>query len=166
MLTRYQAVLGALAATAMLTGCHNSSDDPGPPAPTSYLRVIHASPDAPNVNVTKDNALIAPNLGYAGVTPLGSYTAGIASLKVDAVLPGGTATVIGPANVPLSANTINTVLAIGKVGSGTLALSSGPVYDPAGKNFATFTSIWRLEAPGVWRIVFDKGNENCDCKAP
>lgn len=50
--------------------------------------------------------------------------------------------------------------------SGTLALSSGPVYDPAGRNFATFTSIWRLEAPGVWRIVFDKGNENCDCKAP
>lgn len=50
--------------------------------------------------------------------------------------------------------------------SGTLALSSGPVYDAAGKNFATFTSIWRLEAPGVWRIVFDKGNEVCDCKAP
>jgi ketosteroid isomerase-like protein len=51
--------------------------------------------------------------------------------------------------------------------SGTLALSSGPVYDPAGKNFATFTSIWRLEAPGVWRIVFDKGNDVCDCaKAP
>jgi len=50
--------------------------------------------------------------------------------------------------------------------SGTLALSSGPVYDPAGRNFATFTSIWRLEAPGVWRIVFDKGNEVCDCKAP
>ena len=33
--------------------------------------------------------------------------------------------------------------------------------------FATFTSIWRLEAPGVWRIIFDKGNEVCDCpKAP
>ena len=41
--------------------------------------------------------------------------------------------------------------------SGTLALSSGPVWDPKGKQFATFTSIWRLEAPGVWRIVFDKG---------
>ena len=50
--------------------------------------------------------------------------------------------------------------------SGTLALSSGPVFDPAGRNFATFTSIWRLEAPGVWRIVFDKGNEICDCKMP
>ncbi len=51
--------------------------------------------------------------------------------------------------------------------SGTLALSSGPVFDPAGKNVATFTSIWRLEAPGTWRIVFDKGNDVCDCpKAP
>jgi ketosteroid isomerase-like protein len=47
--------------------------------------------------------------------------------------------------------------------SGTLALSSGPVRDPNGKVFATFTSIWRLEAPGVWRIVFDKGNDVCDC---
>ncbi|NNK99825.1 MAG: nuclear transport factor 2 family protein [Xanthomonadales bacterium] len=47
--------------------------------------------------------------------------------------------------------------------SGTLALSSGPVYDPQGKRVATFTSIWRLEAPGKWRIVFDKGNEVCNC---
>ena len=51
--------------------------------------------------------------------------------------------------------------------SGTLALSSGPVWDPKGKQFATFTSIGRLEAPGAWRIVFDKGNEVCEClKAP
>ena len=28
---------------------------------------------------------------------------------------------------------------------------------------ATFTSVWRLEAPGTWRIVFDKGNDVCDC---
>lgn len=48
--------------------------------------------------------------------------------------------------------------------SGNLALSSGPVFNPAGKKIATFTSIWRLEAPGVWRIVFDKGNDECDCK--
>jgi len=49
--------------------------------------------------------------------------------------------------------------------SGTLALSSGPVRNPAGKDVATFTSIWRLEAPGKWRIVFDKGNDICDCAA-
>ncbi len=40
---------------------------------------------------------------------------------------------------------------------GTLALSTGPVRDPEGKLIARFNSIWRQEAPGVWRIVFDKG---------
>jgi ketosteroid isomerase-like protein len=50
--------------------------------------------------------------------------------------------------------------------SGTLALSSGPVFDPAGKKIAYFNSIWRLEAPGVWRIVFDKGQDICDCAKP
>jgi ketosteroid isomerase-like protein len=41
--------------------------------------------------------------------------------------------------------------------SGTLALSTGPVFDPAGKCIGSFLSVWRQEAPGVWRIVFDKG---------
>ncbi len=49
--------------------------------------------------------------------------------------------------------------------SGTLALSTGPVFDPAGKRIATFTSIWRQEAPGAWRIVLDKGETACDCAA-
>jgi ketosteroid isomerase-like protein len=44
--------------------------------------------------------------------------------------------------------------------SGTLAISTGPVFDASGKPVASFMSIWRREAPGVWRIVFDKG---CDC---
>lgn len=46
--------------------------------------------------------------------------------------------------------------------SGSLALSSGPVRDPRGKQIGTFTSIWRLEAPGTWRIIFDKGCKVCD----
>jgi len=50
--------------------------------------------------------------------------------------------------------------------SGTLALSTGPVRDASGKTVATFTSIWRADSPGVWRIVFDKGNDACDCAKP
>ena len=45
--------------------------------------------------------------------------------------------------------------------SGTLALSTGPVRDPDGKPLGTFTSIWRREGPGKWRIVFDKGSPAC-----
>lgn len=47
--------------------------------------------------------------------------------------------------------------------SGTLALTSGPVHDPSGKQTGTFTSIWRREADGHWRIVFDKGCPACEC---
>ncbi len=49
--------------------------------------------------------------------------------------------------------------------AGDLAISSGPAYDPSGKQFGTFTSIWRREAPNTWRIIFDKGNPVCDCAA-
>ena len=40
---------------------------------------------------------------------------------------------------------------------GTLALSTGPVRDPKGALIGRFNSVWRQEAPGVWRVVFDKG---------
>ena len=49
--------------------------------------------------------------------------------------------------------------------SGTLAHSSGPVYDKAGKRVGTFNSIWRREADGSWKVVFDKGCDVCECAA-
>lgn len=45
--------------------------------------------------------------------------------------------------------------------SGTLALSTGPVRDPAGRIVGRFNSIWRQESPGVWRVVFDRGEPFC-----
>jgi ketosteroid isomerase-like protein len=45
--------------------------------------------------------------------------------------------------------------------SGALALSSGPVRNAAGETVAQFTSIWRREADGTWRVVFDKGCDVC-----
>lgn len=49
---------------------------------------------------------------------------------------------------------------------GSLALSTGPVRDPAGKPIARFNSIWRQEAPGVWRVVFDKGQPADPARPP
>ncbi len=49
------------------------------------------------------------------------------------------------------------------VESGTLALSSGPVFDPAGRRVGTFTSTWRLEKDGAWRVVLDIGCPPCRC---
>ena len=47
--------------------------------------------------------------------------------------------------------------------SGKLALSSGPVKDPKGETIARFTSIWRMEANGQWRVIFDRGCPACKC---
>ena len=49
--------------------------------------------------------------------------------------------------------------------SGTLALTSGPVYDAGGKAIGRFNSVWRQEAPGQWRVVFDKGSPLCPAPA-
>jgi len=46
--------------------------------------------------------------------------------------------------------------------SGHLALSTGPVHNAEGKLIGEFSSIWRQEAPGTWRIIFDKGNPVCN----
>ncbi|MCM3881341.1 MAG: nuclear transport factor 2 family protein [Vicinamibacterales bacterium] len=45
--------------------------------------------------------------------------------------------------------------------SGSMALTSGPVHDPAGKLVGRFNSIWRLEPDGRWRVLFDRGAPVC-----
>lgn len=42
--------------------------------------------------------------------------------------------------------------------SGQLGLSSGKVFSPEGDEIGRFNSIWRKEADGLWRVVFDKGS--------
>lgn len=49
------------------------------------------------------------------------------------------------------------------VASGTLAYSGGPIRDPDGKVIGRYNSIWRLEAPGLWKVVFDRGSDFCNC---
>ncbi len=49
--------------------------------------------------------------------------------------------------------------------SGTLVATSGPVFDPEGKRAGTFNSVWRKNADGQWKIIFDNGCPRCDCGA-
>lgn len=50
--------------------------------------------------------------------------------------------------------------------SGTLALSTGPVRNADGQESGRFQSIWRREASGAWRIVFDRGSPACQPSGP
>ena len=49
--------------------------------------------------------------------------------------------------------------------SGTLAHSSGPVRNAQGQLIGRFNSVWRKDADGVWRVIFDRGTPVCDCGA-
>lgn len=44
--------------------------------------------------------------------------------------------------------------------SGALAMTTGPVRDESGKVTGRFSSVWRLESDGRWRVIFDRG---CPC---
>lgn len=112
-------LLTAMLATA-LAACGDSNDElPGPdPVSTANLRVIHASPDAPTVNVTGNRELLSSGLDYAQGTRFYAIPSGTATLRVDAQLPGNTtSTVIGPAALTLTANTDYTALAVGRTAS-------------------------------------------------
>jgi len=49
--------------------------------------------------------------------------------------------------------------------SGSLALSSGSVHDAQGNRIGTFSTIWRKEKDGAWRVVFDKGCPVCESES-
>ncbi len=48
---------------------------------------------------------------------------------------------------------------------GKLALSTGPMLQQ-GRIVGRFNSVWRLEAPNTWHIVFDKGEAVCSAPIP
>jgi pimeloyl-ACP methyl ester carboxylesterase/ketosteroid isomerase-like protein len=41
--------------------------------------------------------------------------------------------------------------------TGTVGLSTGPVYDPDGKHGGSFTSTWMKQKDGSWKVLFDSG---------
>jgi hypothetical protein len=114
--------LVALLATAVaLAGCQSNSSDNNAPAPTPVaqnapVRFIHASADAPNVNVVGQlGQNLVADLGFKQVSPFQAVGVGTLNLRVDGIVPGGTATVIGPVDLDVAAGHAYSVIALGQV---------------------------------------------------
>ncbi|GAA5187271.1 DUF4397 domain-containing protein [Ferrimonas gelatinilytica] len=114
-------------ASLAITACSDSDDDvvittPPTPSPgTGYVRVLHASPDAPKVNVMVNGAAALEAVDYAVGSGFIALEEDSYEIAVDAILPGGdTTTVVGPASIPIDADTEYSVVAVGKAGDGTL----------------------------------------------
>ncbi len=40
-------------------------------------------------------------------------------------------------------------------GAGDIGLSTGPVFDPSGKQVGNYSSIWRKQKDNTWKVIFD-----------
>ena len=104
-----------LAASFLALAACDSDDDLPPPIPGATVQILHGSPDAPAVNVLVDGTEALTDVDFKQSSGWIDVDAGTYSIEVQGILPGGNATVIGPADLTFDADTINTVVALNNV---------------------------------------------------
>lgn len=93
----------------------NNSRSNTPVVDFSSIQVLHASPDAPAVNVFLNDVERLSGVDYKSGSGFIGLNAGTYSVRVDGILPGGNATVIGPVDLQFDADTLYTIAAVGPV---------------------------------------------------
>jgi hypothetical protein len=88
--------------------------NPPPPA-TFMLQVLHASPDAPAVNVLVNGTQRLAGVDYKQGSAALQLDVGSYDIQVDGITPTGTATVIGPVNLTFDADTLYSIVAVNDV---------------------------------------------------
>ncbi|NOT32690.1 MAG: DUF4397 domain-containing protein [Candidatus Eisenbacteria bacterium] len=147
---RQISLLGAAAlALFAVTGCSSDDDNPvspGTPAAQARVMAVHASPDAPAVDLLVDGTIAGTALAFPNSTPYLSVTSGTRNVKVNVT---GTATTVINADLALSANTNYSVFATDSVASiGALVLTDDLTAPAAGKAHVRFVHL-SPNAPAV-----------------
>ncbi len=110
------ALITALVAVLALAPRGASAADSG------RVRVMHASPDTPAVDIFVDGAKAVTALAFPNNTPYVTLPAGGHNVKVFVSPSNGTGSPALEANLEIAAGKDYSVLAVGEVGNGTLAL--------------------------------------------
>jgi hypothetical protein len=100
-----------LAAGALIAACSDDNDNTGPEG-EARVRVVHASPDAPDVDVLLNDAEVLGDVPYLTASDYLDTPAGDQNLEVNAA---GTATTLIDTDVSLVDGTDYTVIASGLV---------------------------------------------------
>ncbi len=164
-------IVAAVAAVCLLGGCAGGPKSGTPPAAAKAIQPAPApTPESAQAATAAATAeVVAAERAFANTMATRDFKRFITFLSPDAVFFSGNAVKHGAAEVAEQwAPYFDSPQApfawapdhVEVLASGTLALSTGPVYQK-GKLVGRFNSIWRLEAPNTWRIVFDKGEAVC-----
>ncbi len=113
------AVYRVMMATMLLclAACSSGSHSNSAPAPTARFQVVHASPDAPRINVLIDGALWASNLDYGDGLGEITFPAGSHTVTIQANTPAGPVTVLGPTDSTFVADTDYVIMVEGDTAS-------------------------------------------------
>jgi ketosteroid isomerase-like protein len=170
-------LLGAALLALALGGCASSAPRAGAPA----ARASATASAAPTAQAQARAALqqatvqvIAAERAFASTMSQRNFKAFLTFLSSDAIFFSGSSVERGPSQIaeqwapyfqgrqaPFAWQPDDVqVLTDGK-----LALSTGPLLQ-GGHIVGRFNSVWRLEAPGVWRIILDKGEAVCSAPPP
>jgi len=133
-----------IASLSFLASC--DSDDDDMPAQQARVMVVHASPDAPAVDVRVNNAVAVAGLAYPMRTAYTNVAAGAANIKVAA---SGTTTNVIDANVNLAANTSYSVFAVNRLANiGAAVVMDNLATPAAGRAHVRFLHL-SPDAPAV-----------------
>lgn len=129
----------------LLTSCSKTTDQ-------SSVMVIHASPDAPNVDVLIDNAKVLTSVAYGTASTYNTVEAGKRNFKVNAT--GQTTSVIN-SDQTLEKDKSYSIFACGKLNAITAVVAADDLTAPAtGKAHVRFAHL-SPDAPAV--DVYVKG---------
>lgn len=122
---KFRNLLFPVAAALVLSACDNDDGDDvteiQPPPPSFDLQILHASSDAPPVDIFFNNNESLSDVDYKVGSGRLSFEEGTYPVQVDANIPGGTTTVIPSTDIAFAGNTIYSIVAVGDVADGTLA---------------------------------------------
>ncbi|UWG48045.1 DUF4397 family protein [Halanaeroarchaeum sp. HSR-CO] len=111
------ALVGSIMAVGAIAGGTADSDDSdADPQQTSYLRAVHASPDAPAVDVMVENETVLENVSFGDVSEYLPVEAGTYNVTIAAAEDPDT--VVFDGNVTLEPRTVTTLAATGEISDG------------------------------------------------
>lgn len=125
-----------LSASLVISGCSDNDDNDDTQANNAQVRIIHASADAPAVNIKLDGMVAIGDLDYAESTGFAEIPAGVTDVAVEAIIPGANLDVLEVPDFDFATDGQYTIIAVGETASIDTLLVSDSSATPSASEVA------------------------------